>query len=488
MKTILNIGLIVVVLTGTGRVMAQEKMDFYKIDRIPASTGSHDEIAPVPYLDGLVYANNRMNTYWLSRTDTANRAFFNLWFVERKSDDSWSVPREFEPQLATPYNDGPVTFNENMTLMFFCREYKAELGREGRNANPFTGLYYSEWDDTNGTWGEAQPFVHNDFDHTLFSPHLTPDGRTLYFAADFPDSRGALDIYRSDYEDGSWTSPVNLGDRVNSDQVEFYPFYHEAAGRLYFSSNGHDRLGGFDIFYSEEVFGTLSEPVKMPPPINTVSDEYTLIMGEDFSEGFLTRGPTGNRDIYRFYIDGYPDFEDPEPVEKNNFCYRIYDRNLDSSALEIFDHEWVINDTLVIPGHDIDYCFPGPGKYEIRLNVIDRLADTIVEQEAKISADLEYIEQLMIDCPDTLYAGEEYTFTLGEETYLPGFDEVEQIFWQLGDGYFEEGRTVTHSYRIAGEYRCMAGVVETIESSGRGDPLLRKHANYKKIIVLPERE
>ena len=102
MKTIRNIGLIVVLLWGTGRVTAQEKMDFYKIDRIPASTGSHDEIAPVPYLDGLVYANNRMNTYWLSRTDTANRAFFNLWFVERKSDDSWSVTREFERQLATP--------------------------------------------------------------------------------------------------------------------------------------------------------------------------------------------------------------------------------------------------------------------------------------------------------------------------------------------------------------------------------------------------
>ena len=85
-----------------------------------------------------------------------------------------------------------------------------------------------------GDWVNERAFEFNDDFAWLFSPSLSKDGKTLYFAANYEDGIGGFDIYRSSLRGGAWTKPENLGPAVNTADNELYPFIHPS-GRLYFS-------------------------------------------------------------------------------------------------------------------------------------------------------------------------------------------------------------------------------------------------------------
>ena len=81
------------------------------------------------------------------------------------------------------------------------------------------------------------------------SPSLSPDGNTLYFVSDRPGGFGGKDIWSSErLSNGNWSEPVNLGSKVNTAEDEESPFMMADGATLYFSSKGHNGMGGYDIF------------------------------------------------------------------------------------------------------------------------------------------------------------------------------------------------------------------------------------------------
>ena len=121
-------------------------------------------------------------------------------------------------------------------------------------------------------------------------PCLAADGRTLYFVSTRAGGRGGSDIWKSELQDdGSWTTPVNLGDSINSPGNEMAPFIHPDGRTLYFSSTGHPGMGGADLFVSRlSPHGIWQKPGNLGYPINTKLDEINLVINAQGTEAYIS--------------------------------------------------------------------------------------------------------------------------------------------------------------------------------------------------------
>jgi outer membrane protein OmpA-like peptidoglycan-associated protein len=147
-------------------------------------------------------------------------------------------------------------------------------------------------------------------------PYITGDGRTLFFVSSRPGGYGAGDIYESRLgDDGKWSEPKNLGPNINTDMDEERPFIHPDGVTLYFTSRGHEGMGGADLYMSHrEVDGTWGKAVNLGYPINTPGDEIGIYVTTDGKWAyFASEQPDtrGGMDIYKFEM---PDGIKPSPV------------------------------------------------------------------------------------------------------------------------------------------------------------------------------
>jgi outer membrane protein OmpA-like peptidoglycan-associated protein len=139
----------------------------------------------------------------------------------------------------------------------------------------------------------------------------SPDGKYVYFVSDRPDgNRGGRDIYRLELD--ARTPAENLGQVINSPYDEEGVFMHPDGKTLYFSSQGHDSMGGYDIFKSTlNEKGQWSEPENLGWPINTPDDDVYFVLSASGQHGYYSSdqaGGLGGKDIYRVTFLG------PEPV------------------------------------------------------------------------------------------------------------------------------------------------------------------------------
>ncbi len=156
-------------------------------------------------------------------------------------------------------------------------------------------------------------------------PSFSSDGKTLYFASKRPGGKGSSDIWQTSLQsDGSWSTPVNLGDLVNSRVEEMAPFLHPDDRTLYFSSKGHPGMGGLDLFYArKDAHGNWQAPVNIGYPINTFADEITLVVNAKGDLAFISSnipGGKGKQDIYCF-----PLYEEAQPLLTTYFKGVVFD-------------------------------------------------------------------------------------------------------------------------------------------------------------------
>jgi len=133
---------------------------------------------------------------------------------------------------------------------------------------------------------------------------ITPDGKTIYFASDRQGGKGGLDIWKTELKDGKWSNPTNLGPEVNTAANEDAPFIHPDQKTLFFTSDGHNTMGGNDIFKSKLVAGKWTNPENMGYPINTTANDNYFTLLADGKRAYFSsdrKGGQGAQDIY--YID-----------------------------------------------------------------------------------------------------------------------------------------------------------------------------------------
>ena len=138
-------------------------------------------------------------------------------------------------------------------------------------------------------------------------PSLSADGKTIYFIRSIRGQNGQKnsDIYTATLnENGAWGQPIRLPNNVNTPNEEESVLIHPDGKTLYFASRGHIGMGGFDLYMTRlQEDGTWSTPMNLGYPINTKNDENSLMVSPDGEIGFFAsdrEGGFGDLDIYYF--------------------------------------------------------------------------------------------------------------------------------------------------------------------------------------------
>ncbi|GAB3661414.1 OmpA family protein [Hymenobacter agri] len=137
------------------------------------------------------------------------------------------------------------------------------------------------------------------------SASYSPDGRTLYFVSDRPGGAGGSDIYKVSLEGNA--PPENLGPVINTAGGQEGAFMAPDGKTLYFSSEGHNTMGGYDIFKSVWENGKWSTPENLGWPINTPDDDVFFVTSASGRHGYYSSerpGGLGAKDIYRITFLG----------------------------------------------------------------------------------------------------------------------------------------------------------------------------------------
>jgi outer membrane protein OmpA-like peptidoglycan-associated protein len=148
-----------------------------------------------------------------------------------------------------------------------------------------------------------QKVFFNSDDYSVGHPSLSEDGQWLFFASDMPGGYGETDLYYVKIAaDGTMSSPVNLGPKINTLGNDLFPFF--SSGKLYFSSDGHYGWGDLDVYESTFLDnGTFSDPKNLGAPINSNKDDFAFIIDKTGRFGYLSsnrEGGKGDDDIYSF--------------------------------------------------------------------------------------------------------------------------------------------------------------------------------------------
>ncbi|MBQ6769425.1 MAG: PD40 domain-containing protein [Bacteroidales bacterium] len=175
-------------------------------------------------------------------------------------------------------------------------------------------LYVSEWDGSQ--WSVPNPLSQKINTRSWESqPCVSADGKELYFVS---RRNGNSDIYCCQRAaDGSWGEPQNLGTPINTMGTEMAPFIHPDGRTLYFSSDKHIGMGGFDLFVSRRgEDGQWQQPVNLGFPINTNGDEINFFVAADGKTAFISSQREGGWGGYDIYI-----FELPEEIRSDSANY-----------------------------------------------------------------------------------------------------------------------------------------------------------------------
>ncbi len=195
-------------------------------------------------------------------------------------------------------HDGPMSLNAAQDFAFFNRNKNVKSDVENAASIRKLDLYSATY--KNGVWSAVRPFEHNNSEYSTAHPALSPDGNTLYFVSDMPGGYGGKDLYYSVKTGNSWSTPINMGPKINTEGDETFP-YVSASGIFYFSSNGYAGLGGLDLLKVElRNHEPISEVENLGYPINSSKDDFGFIIDEKTKSGYFSSNRFGSDDIFKF--------------------------------------------------------------------------------------------------------------------------------------------------------------------------------------------
>ncbi|MBL7944371.1 MAG: CDC27 family protein, partial [Flavobacteriales bacterium] len=227
--------------------------------------------------------------------------FLDVYVCDLNEKEELVNASRLDKNVNSKYHDGPMFYSKVDKNLYITRNnMRGGRPERDKNGNINLQIYTSKNDE--GGWKSAQEVKIGDADYSYGHPCLTKDGNFLYYASNMPGGYGGTDIYVSQRTPDGWTEPVNLGPGVNSEGNEMFPFMTDN-GVLYFSSDGWAGLGGLDIFRSDFIFGKWMDAVNLGYPVNSSSDDFSILYDNIDDSGFFfsSRTGLGNDDAYSFH-------------------------------------------------------------------------------------------------------------------------------------------------------------------------------------------
>lgn len=301
-----------------GQELLQQPVTNIVVTRLPDSINSRwAELNPRISPDGstLYFSAERPEN---AGGVTAAGYYYEDIYTAARTDSGWRAAQNIGTPLNTNGHDAPLWLSVDGQQML--------LYQQSGNGDIYTSrLNGNRWSDP-----EKLPKPINSR-HREVGATMDLSGSRIFFASDRPGGYGGLDLYYS-YRLGKnqWAEPINLGAGINTPSDETAPFLHPVGRQLYFASDGHNAMGGLDLFISRRKTDSLWAPARnMGFPLNSAADDAFFSLTGDGRYGYFASnriGTRGSMDIFRV------EFLPPEPADTDDTPLAVRDSNLASAA------------------------------------------------------------------------------------------------------------------------------------------------------------
>jgi outer membrane protein OmpA-like peptidoglycan-associated protein len=304
MRKIITLILVFVYFT----VYAQTSPGVYRIKNVKINTKYSDFGTAFYGENKVVFASPKQGIKIARKLWDANHQPYLDLFIGEVNDKGEIINKQKMPgDINTKYHEGVVSFSKDMKTVYFSANRYIKIKKKDKKKNKtkstaniqiFKATINKDGEWTNLIW---LPFNSNQF--SSGHPALNKDDTKLYFVSDRPGSYGKTDIFVVDiYEDGTYSEPRNLGDKINTPERDMFPFIsHDNI--LYFSSDGREGYGELDVFATKIFDTTVSEPINLEGPVNSEKDDFAYIINDETNRGYFSSnrdGAKGDDDIYSF--------------------------------------------------------------------------------------------------------------------------------------------------------------------------------------------
>lgn len=277
-----------------------------------------DDNAPVFWDNGIVFTSDRKGKLKLldTKSGETGRSYLHLYYSKQLTDGTFGKPKEYVSRINDARkNTGMASFQADGTSMFFTRN-SIHLNRQ----NAYCLQLFEAKGENGKNWKNTEVLSFCSKSSNYMHPAVSPDGQFLFFVSDKAKGFGGTDIYVSKKTKKGWGRPENLGDKINTEGHEGFPFMHQN-GKLYFCSKGHLGLGGFDVFVTEmNEEEEWSKPINLGAPINSPTDDVSIFIDEHTQRGMFTSSREGGDDdifLFSFAPDAIAiDSEPNQPKEE----------------------------------------------------------------------------------------------------------------------------------------------------------------------------
>jgi len=268
----------------------------------------YPEYSPLISADGqmMIFTSRRPSTTG-GKIDPYDMKYYEDIYISHKDNGQWSKPECMDEPLNTDDHDATVGISYDGQHLF--------LFKDKRNGDIYESILIGD------RWSKPRRLprkINSSFHES--SGCYSFDGKSFYFVSENPDeSYGKKDIYVSRLkENGSWSDPENIGATVNTPYNEEGVFLVPDGRTMYFSSEGHSTMGGYDVFRTQkDEQGNWSTPENLGYPVNTPDDDVFFVITASGKYGYMSsarKGGYGSTDIYKitFLSKEKPQFHSTE--------------------------------------------------------------------------------------------------------------------------------------------------------------------------------
>ncbi|MCO5258525.1 MAG: OmpA family protein [Crocinitomicaceae bacterium] len=253
----------------------------------------------------LLSSSKRTSTSTMTLLSWTGNYFYDIYKAPINDNGEIGKMKLMKAKAKTKFHDGPAVYNEKNGFVYFTRNNYLN-GKKGFDEHKGIRLkiYKAKIDGTK--FKDIVELSINDDNYSTAHPSVSEDGKRLYFSSDKPGGFGGMDIYYVylDNDGNPMGSPINLGEKVNTNQHEVFPTYNSTENILFFSSEGHFGLGGLDIYLAKlNKSGDVTSIENIGSPINSPFDDFAFVNNSKQTKGYFTsnrNGGKGDDDIYGF--------------------------------------------------------------------------------------------------------------------------------------------------------------------------------------------
>ncbi len=258
----------------------------------------YDDYNPVlhPNQDQLYFTSRREVDKKDKVYEGDNKYYENI-FVSEQAGELWRKPKVLENKIDSKNNESVVAISADGNFIYLYN------GEEGGGDIMVSELKKGNWKSPKGISGKI---LSKDQETTIT---FSPDGTEMFFVSNQNGTIGGKDIFYSKLNvKDKWSEPVNMGAAINTIYDEEGVFWHPKEDKVYFSSQGHNSMGEFDVFVIErDVSGMWSNPENLGYPINTPNDDIFFKMDENGKQAYYSSvrdNGFGGKDLYKIIFLG----------------------------------------------------------------------------------------------------------------------------------------------------------------------------------------